>query len=615
MLAASCASWTSSDSDLDRKLGRNVSPHGTPRTSAGARPCLVSSAVPFNLYCWGTARGSSTSSDVGFRTLYPGFVTMPSRHHAGCEGGWPARSALHERRASAAPALRGGDTLPGGSRVTPVPFACDPGAWAFHFAWAVTVSWSNCRPPTPRPLAKWSPLLTQHVPSSPASPGPSFSSMELQTLVDAREVEEPPCWELCKGTETTWRHWSEGPSVQVSSPAAQEVPAPTTRQGPGASRTAGWSFPYLVRMAAPSRPGTQELVVTVPVQTGRGSAFLGFRLSVLWLPVCIGRVSGTSPPSPTACVHTGQKQGAPLISRRSFLFSPQKNGLSSLFLWNILWRRNVWPSTSLEKGWSGCVSCTPRSLSRSPISSQHHVTKSEADRKESLRLGIPGWFGGLFGVFWPKTHDERREGNHCARKLRGPTIPNVWRRDRVGAAVPQGASAPIGNIRAHDRAISKQRVPEDVLLLPRASPRRGPDGSRRRCGGGAGPGCPPSVEPRGGKSVCGGISDDKVVAGEAHPFSSAYLSPFHVLPIQLHPAFPVQKAGGKRPVYRCCMPSGNSHGGDLVTSTPDECRGRCYLNHCRATGVSCHRPVSGAQDKLVKADRWHSWEKSLTHGR
>lgn len=33
------------------------------------------------------------------------------------------------------------------------------------------------------------------------SAGPSFSSIELQTLVDANEVEEPLCWELWK-----WRH-------------------------------------------------------------------------------------------------------------------------------------------------------------------------------------------------------------------------------------------------------------------------------------------------------------------------------------------------------------------------------------------------------------------------
>lgn len=49
-------------------------------------------------------------------------------------------------------------------------------------------------PPAPAPTpAKRSVLRGQQARCSPPSPGPSYSSMELQTLVDAREVDEPPC--------------------------------------------------------------------------------------------------------------------------------------------------------------------------------------------------------------------------------------------------------------------------------------------------------------------------------------------------------------------------------------------------------------------------------------
>lgn len=39
------------------------------------------------------------------------------------------------------------------------------------------------------------------------SAGPSFSSIELQTLVDANEVEEPLCWELWKWRDTNENRW------------------------------------------------------------------------------------------------------------------------------------------------------------------------------------------------------------------------------------------------------------------------------------------------------------------------------------------------------------------------------------------------------------------------
>lgn len=51
------------------------------------------------------------------------------------------------------------------------------------------------------------------------SAGPSFSSIELQTLVDANEVEEPLCWELWK-----WRHkWKQMIFKKYEYP--QHVPA------------------------------------------------------------------------------------------------------------------------------------------------------------------------------------------------------------------------------------------------------------------------------------------------------------------------------------------------------------------------------------------------------
>lgn len=82
-----------------------------------------------------------------------------------------------------------------------------------HSAWEATVSWSKFSQPI---LC----LLRYQVPSSSPSPGPSFSSIELQTLVDASEVEEPPCWELCRGTETgNSKTGSEGLSFQGLCPA------------------------------------------------------------------------------------------------------------------------------------------------------------------------------------------------------------------------------------------------------------------------------------------------------------------------------------------------------------------------------------------------------------
>lgn len=113
--------------------------------------------------------------------------------------------------------------------------------------------------PIPIPVQA-EPLLRHRVPSSPPSPGPSFSSIELQTLVDAREVEEPPCWELWKGTETESR--SECPSLQVLRwPRIQERPAPTTGKDPDTQRES--LLNYSIRTISPSRPANQLIGLNV----------------------------------------------------------------------------------------------------------------------------------------------------------------------------------------------------------------------------------------------------------------------------------------------------------------------------------------------------------------
>lgn len=64
------------------------------------------------------------------------------------------------------------------------------------------------------------------------SAGPSFSSIELQTLVDANEVEEPLCWELWK-----WRHkWKQMIFKKHKYP--QHIPA-------GHMSWRGFSVPYV----------------------------------------------------------------------------------------------------------------------------------------------------------------------------------------------------------------------------------------------------------------------------------------------------------------------------------------------------------------------------------
>lgn len=64
------------------------------------------------------------------------------------------------------------------------------------------------------------------------SAGPSFSSIELQTLVDANEVEEPLCWELWK-----WRHkWKQ--MILKKHKYPQHVPA-------GHTSWRGFSVPYV----------------------------------------------------------------------------------------------------------------------------------------------------------------------------------------------------------------------------------------------------------------------------------------------------------------------------------------------------------------------------------
>lgn len=50
-------------------------------------------------------------------------------------------------------------------------------------------------------------LLWNVSPRTLPSAGPSFSSIELQTLVDANEVEEPLCWELWKWRDTNENRW------------------------------------------------------------------------------------------------------------------------------------------------------------------------------------------------------------------------------------------------------------------------------------------------------------------------------------------------------------------------------------------------------------------------
>lgn len=70
------------------------------------------------------------------------------------------------------------------------------------------------------------------------SAGPSFSSIELQTLVDANEVEEPLCWELWK-----WRHkWKQMIFKKYEYP--QHVPA-------GHMSWRGFSIPYLKYLFTP----------------------------------------------------------------------------------------------------------------------------------------------------------------------------------------------------------------------------------------------------------------------------------------------------------------------------------------------------------------------------
>ena len=156
--------------------------------------------------------------------------------------------------------------------------------------------------PRPPPPAKQSLPLRQQAPRSPPSPGPSFSSIELQTLVDAREVDEPPCWEPCRGDSPEQKL-----AVRVPSPQGGAQP-----RVPGDSGThdlgGRGALDHSVRAAPPSRPVNQGQIGLTgsgsSPSMGMGHGFYSVdSKQPLSSSVSTGRMGGASPPLPlSACL-------------------------------------------------------------------------------------------------------------------------------------------------------------------------------------------------------------------------------------------------------------------------------------------------------------------------